>query len=46
MSLDDRTAVEDPEAYPALSKAHTPGQPWEWAGKSVAEKEAREVLTA
>lgn len=41
-----RAAASDAKANPELAKAHKPRTPWQWVKGSVAEKEARKVLSS
>ncbi|WP_430428740.1 hypothetical protein [Parasphingorhabdus sp.] len=41
-----RLAVSKKHEYPALSDAHVPRQPWQWAKGSKALTEAKKALTA
>lgn len=41
-----RAAASDAKANPELSKARKPRTPWQWVKGSVAEKEARKVLSS
>lgn len=41
-----RAAASDAKANPELAKARKPRTPWQWVKGSVAEKEARKVLSS
>lgn len=41
-----RAAASDAKANPELAKARKPRTPWQWVEGSVAEKEARKVLSS
>lgn len=41
-----RLAVSKKGEYPALTEAHVPRQPWQWAKGSKALTEAKKALTA
>ncbi|WP_121634336.1 hypothetical protein [Tropicibacter alexandrii] len=41
-----RAAASDTKANPELAKARKPRTPWQWVKGSVAEKEARKVLSS